>query len=1845
MVRHIFTAFTQHFRQVIMQYNDIINNGTLVYQSQAGDKKLREWRIEERTCNVNFYKTEPLSELDSVILRLVNSQEGGKVTREELGLTLGFDIADRFFGSKRFYKDAAEVSLFNKLLDSVMEWHLIIEVSEESAKSEDEDNDPNVSISENENKPEGDEKKEDAPKYIRLTKLGQKALEMNCKFSFFTGEKMVYSNMNLSDFPEDRENFPFYAALGLYTDITNVKPLTNFDADTIHIDYTDELIVRLNLQSKIFLNIYQANILSDRKNVSKYVDLSLYKFNDKYFPIIFYNGNVSAEATDILYRSQNFDICNKKIQRALYCKLINNADSVINYNEIKLFEDAIEQEEFNLIVKDRRTDWADRATYNYVVTNVLCTESTWDLISLHCPVDIIMNHINDGSSSFDMITLSRRLPITYIVQNCTQFEWNMSVVMSREDITTSLAQELMLHNTNSSVEWEWEVIEPYLDVDFVLSNIDKINLDFYNLTAWLPSEYHYIICQNYAKNWNWQLFVNKSDIRLIIENIHILQDYIGIYLGTILDRILVDEELVRIVAKNDTFISTVKFLNESGCLISYNLASKSNYVWGDELIDLLEKCGILKWNTLNLTLGFARYNYVTWDTAFFEKYHTKISSPEDFSYVSQCISDLSLVSKHQEFKWDWKALSRNRNFAGSEELLTLGKDHISYESWIKNAGIELTPKFFESHEHWMRSEENVFFMSNHVDEYNFVIEHLEYPWNWALLAKNSRIANDKRFCESLSMHAEAISNWIQYANPDIIEEYFDRLDLSKNINDLAYTQKQNMQFPNHYGTHTIWDKLSEELSPSFIYTHINGEWNKNVISKRIIPLIECSSDVLDRCKAILNWSILSRELSETFIANIIEQYESYWDWNVLSVRLSPSYIYEKLKIYYKFWNKDEIIKKIIPFFTKEDIDDPEFKGLLNWQIISEFASEESLFSILEDKKDFLNWDIISDRISNSIECDLSRIIAKSESAVERLNWNTLSSQMDLSKILKHRDLVNSKWEWDTITERFDTDFIVDNLKVYSSYWDWNVILKKKFDRDYIISKLPFVKEAISQLDSNTKQECWKTISSLYKPSELFLLSETNNPLNGYEWDYSHIYKAISDPEDFVNQEHSYVDWKALSACDSVNRMFRYDPDTFAFRTWKTLVKAKLNNSKFEWDYGELTKLQSIQERNDVFFEINSERWDWNFISKYGICLLPSHKGKYLRKYKDRLNFNLISTREDIDIDNEMITNFSSENWDWKALSKNKSIGLTLDFIFGLKEKTWDWRALSKNPAIKWTIKTLREILKTPDIKVSVSWDDVVSRSELSLDESIVEQMKGISFSWNALTGNKSFKPSVSLIKRAFEAGCEINWTALSSNGNIDIPFVREFKTKLDWSLVTSNKQVIDVNKETTLDEFIDLLNWEYISTYIELSTERLVKYRDELDWKVVNKRFNYNKLDVTNIDHIEDFLDWSKVSASSIIFTEEFLHKYRSRIDWYEFSRNESVDFSADLYSDFSKELNRVKFIDTLEECNSHRYSRLKVYHFSHMFNAIDIIKNRKILSRNKAEASHSLKYDAAGSVVHRTSKAHPYARFYFRPKSPTQFYNECLGWDRTLETSYGKSYYSEACGLHLPKCPLPVFFEFDVREVIAKLQDKCYYSTGNLQTNAASVHKIDDAPSRLRTDYLYYNVSDAQLLTKSYFGGEFVSKCVYMSKFYDYLNRIFEQSQQEFLVLDELDFSNLESIKIFCYDEFQKNLLLQYLGDDPITAKIEVNHSMYSYDNRSLNMTEDDDTITITSDYDLNGCAYMLIKGGGVIKSSSVKNITSSGIIAYPSVTFDKKNLPSEILFVDPNPIAGTKEWLIFKS
>ena len=667
----------------------------------------------------------------------------------------------------------------------------------------------------------------------------------------------------------------------------------------------------------------------------------------------------------------------------------------------------------------------------------------------------------------------------------------------------------------------------------------------------------------------------------------------------------------------------------------------------------------------------------------------------------------------------------------------------------------------------------------------------------------------------------------------------------------------------------------------------------------------------------------------------------------------------------------------------------------------------------------------------------------------------------------------------------------------------------------------------------------------------------------------------------------------------------------------------------------------------------TEKWDWDYISHYGLCLLPNKNGDAnLRKYRDRLNFSLISLRTDINITDDMVSSYIDEEWDWNALSSNEKTALTFAFIFSHTEKEWDWIAISQNKSIKWDKNYLRKLCKIDRIASSISWNDVVRREELKFDDSLIKCISQFDFDWMLLTGNPSYVPSIETIQKAKDCG-RANWDSISSNPGLTLDIAKHFKDDLNWSIVTSNESVINIEDGATIEELKDYLDWQYLSEKMTLSNDILLRYAPLFNWNVINKKYNYSEFSEAVIDALESFIDWNKLSKASIEFSIEFIRKYRDRWNWNSLLENPAISIidAESIRKVFKEEVNRVRFVKNLEESDSHGYDSLKIYHFTHLYNIIDILRSKKILSRDKAMELKRLKYSSAGSVINLTSKAHPFARFYYRPKSLTQFYNECLGKDsscgeekyrlvgydyngKKIWQKYWKSYYDNAQALNLPKCPIPIFMEFDVSEVIEKMPELCYYSNGNLQRGSAQIFKVTDSPSNLATQYLYYNMTDASDLADS---GPYS---------YDYYSEhIKRESQQEFLIKEEFDFSNIDSLRIYCMEDSHAELLKQYFADDSIISRISVRPSLFSFKNRHLTFNEEKDRISIESNYDLNGCAYMRIKGGTIINTDCIINNTSEGIIMYPMVEFSKNNPPEEIYFVDPSPYASTKEWLIFSS
>lgn len=113
----------------------------------------------------------------------------------------------------------------------------------------------------------------------------------------------------------------------------------------------------------------------------------------------------------------------------------------------------------------------------------------------------------------------------------------------------------------------------------------------------------------------------------------------------------------------------------------------------------------------------------------------------------------------------------------------------------------------------------------------------------------------------------------------------------------------------------------------------------------------------------------------------------------------------------------------------------------------------------------------------------------------------------------------------------------------------------------------------------------------------------------------------------------------------------------------------------------------------------------------------------------------------------------------------------------------------------------------------------------------------------------------------------------------------------------------------------------------------------------------------------------------------------------------------------------------------SQRWWPIYLYHFTDIQNALGIIEEEWIFSRQSAIDRNSMKNDNASTAVLNVSQNRiiEYARLYFRPKTPTQYHNEGY-----------KPKGVRAEGLDA-SCPIPIFFFLDAMVILR--MDGVYFS------------------------------------------------------------------------------------------------------------------------------------------------------------------------------------------------------------
>lgn len=1290
----------------------------------------------------------------------------------------------------------------------------------------------------------------------------------------------------------------------------------------------------------------------------------------------------------------------------------------------------------------------------------------------------------------------------------------------------------------------------------------------------------------------------------------------------------------------------------------YNAALKSNKVeWGNYLHLLNDDDVILSYESLTPFLDILSpkdiLNFshrVKWDDADLFDYFVKAADASDWRNISMlspvpiiennigktCFWDWIVLSKRlspefviqhsSDYNWDFNLISNRDDFEVDDYKKLLGNEKLKGTDWDWEILLPiLGQQYVVDNIDRLDFDLNEFTRNEIATASLLIPRYPEKNWDFKFISANYDLPfiiehiSDFETEDDNGKHHNSLDLLVVLkracSSADYVAMFCDSDKVRQVYLDNHYT------FPG-YSANTerfVWTDSLIKWCESLEIIQWNG--GRYVPGFEVNPaLIWDNSFFANHSGKITNGRGFTHISSKITDCRIVDQYSDFqWDWGAISSNINLTSNEDFVKKHIQDFNLNVLLPNLKVEFLTDLFENNNLATLLDensWIFTTNIAPVEFVRRHLDYKWE---WHILTKRFYATLNINA----IGNPKWVGKWDWVFLTKNLDVDKILANIDDYKEYWDWAQLTEKLDKEFILNNLGDYYEYWDWEHLLDKRLDcSDLSFSNyLPAIAACLSRMAEEDCNNYWAIITRKFTYDELddlIRISFNMHMTDIFKWDYLDFYNRDEfNLREYLESDIELIDWHAISGCNKIEKEFSWDEKLFSEKIWFDDVSLFLKNEDFKWDFKELSKVQTFYSRSKIL-KIKSRFWDWSYICSISpIFSKGEHFAKNFSGFSKYLDYKVLSTRQDTGLKERLIEENISMNWDWNALSMNHSIMFSIKFIKEQKDKPWNWQALSARNDIKLDNESLYELSDK-----DWSWEAISNRTDLVYDADFISHFIDKPLNWLKMSSLNSFIPNSFTLSRL--KGVQLNWKAISSNPHLDKDVLWDYRDLLDWYAVTRN--IVNCSDSDFLTKYKDYLDWNFISNNPEFNVtdNNLLLFKDKVIWGKINQRNDF-KISERTLELFTDELDWSKISEShEIIFTEALIEKYRGNWDWTKLRKNSQVvDRLSDTLSKYKAGFNCSEFIEQFTERKPY------IYHFTHMFpNALNIIKGRKILSRNKSLGHFA---NAAGSNVNRRGTAHDYARFYYRPQTPTQFYNECLGMDKEsgewrtwwYDGEYykkWKTYYPQALRLELPKCPMPVFFKFSLEEVIAKMPDICYYSTGNMQTDRAEVIKVTDNPNRLNAQDLYSTVKDGVEVYKQY-------------------------SQQEFLVLNEFDFSKLNDFQIICYDSEQANILKSQLHGDPICDKIEAGgYDIYHRNNRPLTITEDDFSISISSGY-REDSACLSVRGDGissvvVLNPDNIKRETSSCISAYPSISLKKPLCNVEVVFTDERG----REWIVYK-
>lgn len=1210
--------------------------------------------------------------------------------------------------------------------------------------------------------------------------------------------------------------------------------------------------------------------------------------------------------------------------------------------------------------------------------------------------------------------------------------------------------------------------------------------------------------------------------------------------------------------------------------------------------------------------------------------------------------------------WNWKELAENPKTDWNDKnvfkLFLENGDGSVWSIISEKAPVESIKSVIHLYaEYWNwsklteRFDDN--FISEHIENYNWDFEELSYKetefvisllsnpaltvcdWDWNYLSKNLPDKFIEEHIEDFAWDFYEITVSKNEVFKNIFIKYKDNLDtlISKNWN---------------------WRFISEEINLNFLHKNISAFASKldwHIVLNRFFN----NAEIIAKCLKVESFkSLLKQYLPDNFV---VAHQKYLWSTSLIDFFEQQNLIQWESKAYINGFDTNENVEWDNTSFEKYHSRITTEVGFLN------VSKQISDYSLIEEFPDFAwNWEGVSKNknlidnltfierafvgeFSFSNNLLWSEILSQSTFDVSFWNknlesfnnatnnekqsqfWVSLTQKEEQEYIFKNshfpwdwtfitensteetildsfddKDLFE-KWDWQIATRKLNKETILENIDVLSTFIDWVYLINEVY-RDEIVFENQELKIAyrLSHLQSENRKLIWHLLTTKYPFSILFPIINATYQFDVFEWDWAYISNHIHFPTDFgtLNRFKEKINWSVLSENKAIQQKF--NPKSWnSGKEWFSNIDRYLQKFDNNWDWKVLSQNRNINYNRLLLQKYKGENWDWDYLTEFGGFLLQQKRDneKYLEqilKQFPKIKFEILSNRKDIIIDSDLILSTKDKNWDWQILSENKKAEISIELLLVLKNKNWNWKAISHRKKFDFTNETFLQLLDK-----DWDWEYLSNDTNIEFNAEFIERTKSKPWNWKNVSRHKSFVPTIELL--SLTKDFDLDWEYLSKHSGLNPTkeLLAKFENKWDWHSITENSQ-INYTDIAFIERFADKWNWRFIceSGKLLLNSQVLKQFKEHLEWNLIS-------------------------SNNNIDFTVEIIQEFKTFWNWTALKNNKRVEELLGNY--VSNEINNsstLNFIDKIEQ----QWSKWKgsIYHFSHIDNAVEIIKNRKIQSRNKA----TIKGDAAGNVVHLRIDAHDYARFYFRPHTPTQFYNEFLGKntsDGYDSKNYGwVSWYEKARGLGFPKCPIPIFFRFSLQDVLFKNEEQCCISNGNMQTGSTQFGSIAKMINKFGFEDLYY--TPQQYATKE-----------------DY-NRYRNYAQQEFLVKDELSFNDLSDFEIVCPSASDRDLLLNLLGSEhkDIFTHIVVDTSYYNNENPRVRIDEEETELHISTSF--KGSGYFVLNGTSDLRemeilSGDVNKIDKGKIVFNSYVSLGNVNQKISLNFIDESG----RSWFVY--